>query len=185
MNVLMTLMLSMGIYLTGCSGAEPLENTETILNTTNDLPQEDIKDDNLIVQDIEIDDVVDSVIDNEELGSTMKIYVGDTVLNATLVDNSSTEALKELLAEKPLVIDMVDYGNMEKVGGLGTSLPTNNQQITAQPCDIILYQGNALVIYYEPNSWNFTKLGTIQGVTKQELKSILGEGNVTVTLTLE
>lgn len=114
----------------------------------------------------------------------MKLQVGDRILEADLVDNSSTEELKRILAEGPLVVEMEDYANMEKVGSLGTSLPTNNEQITAQPCDLILYQGSALVIYYKPNSWNFTRLGSITGVTVEELKNILGVGDVTVTLSL-
>ena len=31
----------------------------------------------------------------------------------------------------------------------------------------------------ETNSWNFTRLGKIDGVTKGELKKILGKGNMT------
>jgi chitodextrinase len=73
---------------------------------------------------------------------------------------------------------------MEKVGGLGKTLPTNDERITTEPGDLILYQGNALVIYYAPNTWTFTRLGKITGVTGEELKTILGNGNVTVTLSL-
>lgn len=117
--------------------------------------------------------------------NTMKIQIGDTVFTAILEDNSSAEALKELLMEGPLTIDMSDYGNMEKVGPIGTSLPTNDEQISTVAGDIILYQGNSLVIYYNTNTWNFTRLGKINGVTQSELMEVLGDGNVTVTLTLE
>ncbi|WP_340112666.1 cyclophilin-like fold protein [Maribellus mangrovi] len=109
---------------------------------------------------------------------------GQSELTATLVDNSSVAALIELLQEAPLTIEMRDYANMEKVGPLGTTLPRNDQQITTKPGDIILYQGNALVIYYAPNSWNFTRLGKIDNVTQEQLKAVLGEGDVTVTLEL-
>jgi hypothetical protein len=73
---------------------------------------------------------------------------------------------------------------MEKVGSLGFDLPRNDEQITAEAGDIILYQGSALVIYYAPNSWNFTRLGKIDDVTEQELREILGDGAVTITLSL-
>lgn len=114
----------------------------------------------------------------------MNITVGDTVLTATLVENSSTAALKAALSEGPITIDMRDYGDMEKVGPLGMDLPRNDQQITTEAGDLILYQGNAFVIYYAPNSWNFTRLGKINDVTAEELREILGDGNVTVTLSL-
>ena len=41
-----------------------------------------------------------------------------------------------------------------------------------------------MVIYYAPNSWNFTRLGKIDNITQDELKAVLGNGNVTVTLAL-
>ncbi|MCB9138195.1 MAG: hypothetical protein H6642_07610 [Caldilineaceae bacterium] len=114
----------------------------------------------------------------------MNIQIGETVLTATLADNSSVDALKEVLAAGPITINMRDYGNMEKVGALGMDLPRNDQQITTEAGDIILYQGSALVIYYAPNSWNFTRLGKIREISGQGLKEILGDGDVTVTLSL-
>jgi hypothetical protein len=119
---------------------------------------------------------------NTPTGGTMKIIVGGREFTATLVQNSSTEALKELLKAGPITIDMHDYGNMEKVGGLGKNLPVNDERITTEPGDLILYQGNALVIYYAPNTWTFTRLGKINDVKAEELRAALGEGNVTVKL---
>lgn len=73
---------------------------------------------------------------------------------------------------------------MEKVGSLGQDLPVNDEQITTEAGDLILYQGNSFVIYYAPNTWNFTRLGKINGVSAEELQDILGEGDITVTLSL-
>ncbi|HIR76388.1 MAG TPA: hypothetical protein IAB97_05720 [Candidatus Choladousia intestinipullorum] len=114
----------------------------------------------------------------------LKIRAGDKVLTASLEKNSSAEALAEMLREGPLTISMSDYAGMEKVGPIGRRLPTNDRPTHAKPCDLILYLGNSFVIYYEPNSWNFTKLGRIESVTQKELKAILGRGNTTVTLEL-
>jgi hypothetical protein len=114
----------------------------------------------------------------------MNIQIGNTLLTATLVENSSVDTLKEILAKGPITINMRDYGSMEKVGPLGMDLPRNDQQITTEAGDIILYQGNALVIYYAPNSWNFTRIGKIDNVTSEMLKEILGDGNVTITISL-
>lgn len=115
----------------------------------------------------------------------MKITAGDTVFMAELADNSSAEALKTMLAEGPLTIEMSDYASMEKVGPIGQDLPRNDEQISTDAGDIILYQGNSLVIYYGTNSWNFTRIGKINGVTKQELLDAFGDGDVTVTFSLE
>ena len=100
-------------------------------------------------------------------------------LTATLADNSSTTSFYELLKKGPVTIKMHDYGNFEKVGPLGTTLPRNDTQITTTAGDIILYQGNQITIYYDANSWNFTRLGKVDGVTQAELKKILGKGDVT------
>ena len=104
---------------------------------------------------------------------------GSHKLTATLVNNSSATAFYELLKKAPVTVDMHDYGNFEKVGSLGTSLPRNDSQITTEAGDIILYQGNQITIYYDVNSWNFTRLGKVDGVTQAELKRILGKGDVT------
>lgn len=116
--------------------------------------------------------------------NTMKLIIGNTELTADLADNSSAQALVEILQQGDLTIDMRDYGSMEKVGMIGQNLPTNDESITTEAGDLILYQGNAFVIYYAPNSWNFTRLGKIRDVTAVELKNILGNGAVSVTLSI-
>ncbi len=110
---------------------------------------------------------------------------GKSGLTVTLVDNSSATAFYELLKKGPLTVDMTDYGNFEKVGPLGTTLPRNDTQITTTAGDIILYQGNQITIYYDTNSWNFTRLGKVvstsstTSITQAELKKILGKDDVT------
>lgn len=116
---------------------------------------------------------------------TMKLTIGDTVLTASLADNSSTAALKELLSKASVTIDMHDYAGMEKVGPVGTSLPRNDEQLTTGPGDIILYQGSSLVIYYDKNFWSLTPIGKINGITQAQLKELLGDGNVTITFSLD
>ena len=123
---------------------------------------------------------------------------GKHTLTATLADNSSAVAFYELLKKGPLTVDMHDYGSFEKVGSLGTSLPRNDSKITTEAGDIILYQGNQITIYYDTNSWNFTRLGKVvstlrqssgtasstTSITQAELKKILGKGNVTAVFSV-
>ncbi|MDX8339417.1 cyclophilin-like fold protein [Draconibacterium sp. IB214405] len=128
--------------------------------------------------------IVNDSSDNQINTNKMILKIGDSTLSATLADNSSAKALADELAKGTITIEMRDYGNMEKVGSLGKSYPTNDESITTEPGDIILYQGNALVIYYAPNTWSFTRLGKIDNTSKEELLQVLGEGNVSVTLSL-
>lgn len=116
---------------------------------------------------------------------TMYILIGEHILPVKTADNSSAEALLALLQDGNITVDAHDYGNFEKVGALGVNLPTNDERITTQPGDVILYQGNQITVYYDTNSWNFTRLGKVQGVTDDELKAILGDGDVTMVLSLD
>lgn len=115
----------------------------------------------------------------------MKVQIGDFIFTATLAENSSVDALKELLAEGPLTLNMSDYANMEKGADLGVTLPQNNEQMHTQAGDIILYQGRTFVIYYDANTWSLTPIGKIDNVDAEELREALGAGDVTVILSIE
>ena len=123
-------------------------------------------------------------LNEEKSDNKLKISVNGTELTATLEDNSSAQALTELLKQGNITVDMSDYGNFEKVGNLPQSLPKNDEKITTVPGDIILYQGNKITIYYAENTWDFTKLGHINNITQKELKTLLGDGDVTVSLSI-
>lgn len=116
--------------------------------------------------------------------TTINAAVNGTTLEIALADNESARAFAELLASGPLTVEMHDYGNFEKVGPLGTTLPTTDESITTEPGDVILFQGNQITIYYAPNTWNFTRLGKVQNTDAATLKDVLGEGDVTVTFSL-
>ncbi len=113
------------------------------------------------------------------------IEANDRIFYASLEDNSSAAALKEKLNSGPITVEMHDYGGFEKVGSLPWDLPRNDSQITAKPGDVILYQGDRITVYYDENSWNFTKLASVGSTTKEELLSALGEGDVSVKFSLE
>ena len=109
---------------------------------------------------------------------------GNHTLTASLADNSSARAFAELLSKGAVTVNMHDYGNFEKVGQLPESLPRNDTSITTEPGDIILYQGNQITIYYDTNSWSFTRLGRVDGLSPAQLRKILGKGNVTAVFEL-
>ena len=112
------------------------------------------------------------------------VIVNGKELVINLENNSSSEAFYNKLLEGEVIVDAHDYGNFEKVGDLGFDLPRNDKQITTVPGDLILYMGNQITLYYDTNTWNFTKLGHID-IKKDELKEILGNENVTMTFKLK
>ena len=120
--------------------------------------------------------------------TTQKLYltIGGVTKTATLVSNSSTEALVAQLQQGTITYEAHDYGNFEKVGALGYTFPENNEQINTVPGDLILYQGSNLCIYYDTNSWNFTRIGKLDNMTQAEIKTWVNAGgdNVSVTLSI-
>ena len=121
--------------------------------------------------------------EEENAVMNMKVQVGDTIFSATLEENVAVSALVEMMRESPVVLQMNDYSGFEKVGPLGTSLPADNSQTTTHAGDIVLYNGNQIVIFYGSNSWSYTRLGHIDDLAGWE--EALGNGDVTVTFSLE
>ena len=119
---------------------------------------------------------------------TQKLYItiGGVSKTATMVSNSSTEALVAQLQQGDITYEAHDYGDFEKVGPLGYTFPQNNTQITTVPGDLILYQGSNLCIYYDTNSWNFTRIGKLDNMTQSDIKTWVNAGgdNVSVTLSV-
>ena len=99
-------------------------------------------------------------------------------------ENESVAALRELAAFNPLTIQMSMYGGFEQVGPLGTGLPRQDVQTHTNYGDIVLYSGNQIVVFHGSNSWAYTKLGHICNLSQAELKEMLGQHDVTITLAL-
>ena len=113
------------------------------------------------------------------------VYCGNRVLKMELADNASATAFAEKLKSGDITLTMNDYGNFEKVGELGFSLPQTNEQITTVPGDVILYLGTSITVYYDTNSWNFTRIGNIPGMTRESMLEFFGgTGEVTVRFSL-
>ena len=131
------------------------------------------------------EETVPGISQSSQTSDMLKIEIGQETFTATLANNSSVDALKELLKDGPLTLKMSDYAGMEKGADLGVTLPQNNQQMNTTAGDIILYQGRTLVIYYDTNSWSLTPIGKINDLDEALLKETLGSGDVTVTFSLQ
>ena len=116
----------------------------------------------------------------------MYITISGQTQSVTLEDNEAARSLAEKLQQAPVTVTLNSSGGFEIWGALGFSLPTSNQQTTAQPGDVILYNGSNICIFYGSNSWSYTRLGRIDGMSESELRTFLkaGESNISVTLSL-
>ena len=120
--------------------------------------------------------------DNKE-GIKMHIQIGEHSFTATLEDNAATRELVQMMQEKPVTIQMNDYAGFEKVGPLGKSLTTDNRQTTTSPGDIVLYNGDQIVMFYGANSWSYTRIGKVDDLSGWE--KALGSGSITAVFSLE
>ena len=118
-------------------------------------------------------DVDDTVNVQEDISvSQIEIQIGDVIMNAELEDNETTKELITLLEDDEIVMSASNYGGFEKVCSLGQSLTRNDEQITTEPGDIMLYSGNKIVIFYDSNSWAYTPIGKIDAKAS-ELENFL------------
>lgn len=119
---------------------------------------------------------------------TQKMYItiGERTESVTLADNSATQALVKKLQQASVTVTLNSSGDFEIWGALGFTLPTSNEQINAQPGDVILYGDRNICIFYGTNSWSYTRLGKIDNLSASELRAFLkaGESNIGVTLSL-
>ncbi|MBR2831405.1 MAG: hypothetical protein IKE57_00585 [Oscillospiraceae bacterium] len=116
---------------------------------------------------------------------TLKLVIGDTEVAVDWEESESVSALTELVAPGPLTVQMSMYGGFEQVGPLGADLPRDDVQTAAQAGDIVLYSGDQIVVFYGSNSWAYTRLGRITDKSASELADLLGNGGVSMTLSLE
>ena len=122
--------------------------------------------------------------EEEPAVKTLTMKIGSTTVTVDWEDNESVAALRELVKDKPLTVQMSMYGGFEQVGSLGTSLPRNDSQTTTAAGDIVLYSGNQIVVFYGSNSWAYTRLGHVTDKTAAEMEELLGNGNVTIEISL-
>ena len=116
--------------------------------------------------------------------ASLKLWIGEQEVEVLWEDNDSVRALAELAGAEGLTVALSGYGGFEQVGSLGTRLPRSDVQTVTGPGDIVLYSGSSIVLFYGSTSWAYTRLGKIQGLDENELRELLGGGDVSIRLAL-
>ena len=114
----------------------------------------------------------------DEMKGGIQLSIDGTQVPVTWEENASVDELKTLL---PLTVKMSMYGGFEQVGPVGRSIVSNDEQITTEAGDIVLYAGDRIVIFYGSNSWAYTKLGHIDQA-QEEMEKLLGQEDVEIQL---
>ena len=115
----------------------------------------------------------------------IRVTVGSSSFIVNLEDNETAKALREMITDEDLTISASNYGGFEKVCQLGKTLPRNDNQITTEAGDVMLYSGNQIVFFYGANSWSYTKIGKVEASSIEELESVLSGSETEVILSLK
>jgi hypothetical protein len=160
----------LGLRITACGSPDTIKDDSPVDEQITDIADKENK----------IDETTPTEEEGEVVDMIMKI--GETKIQVAWEDNESVEALKELVSQEPLSIQMSMYGGFEQVGSIGKSLPRDDKQTTTEAGDIVLYSGNQIAVFYGSNSWAYTRLGHISDKNLKELTELLSNGNVTITI---
>ncbi len=180
--------LLLGAALSGCASenAAPVQaeqsaassEPETVSESTPSVESVPAEESVPTEEGIPAEESITSKEETAEMKDTIQLLIGETEVPVTWEDNASVEALKGL---RPLTIQMSMYGGFEQVGRIGQSIVSDDEEITTDSGDIVLYSGNQIVIFYGSNSWAYTKLGHAD-LSRKEMQELLGGGNVEITL---
>ena len=112
----------------------------------------------------------------------MKLLIDNVEVTVDWENNESVQQILSIASNSDIIVNMHRYGGFEQVGELGHNIVSNNMQITTEPGDIVLYNGNNIVVFFGNNSWSYTKLGKIKGKSLNELKTLLDKSSVVINI---
>ncbi|MBR0364922.1 MAG: hypothetical protein IJH58_07190 [Clostridia bacterium] len=191
--MLITFLLLLGMLLTGCqhvkdtSADEEAARKAKVTASAPDLTRATDKDGNYIevstVPDAQGDVQKGNTKKAEATATTtqkaedMKLIVGGKTFTVRLENNETVQALK---AQLPLDLEMTELNGNEKYYYYST-LPTSaTRPGTIRAGDIMLFQSNTLVIFYDTfeSDYSYTRIGSM--TDPDGLAEALGTGDVRV-----
>lgn len=183
----------MMLLVSACSGDTKTEyaNHDSLAAgyTSENVEETVLSEDSEIYRTEEVDNqAAENNTSSDETGigeTTMIMKIGDTKVNVDWEDNQAVAALRDMVREGDVTIQMSIYGGFEQVGSLGQNLPRDDKQTTTTSGDIVLYSGNQMVVFYGSNSWSYTRLGHISDKNAEDITDLLSNGDVTITISIE
>ena len=116
---------------------------------------------------------------------TLMLSIDGTPVTVLWEDNETVSELLTAAQNGAIEVSASRYGGFEQVGSLPQSFSRSDVQMTTQPGDIVLYSGNQLVIFFGSNSWSYTRLGHVNGMSSEELSDLLNKDVVMIELSAE
>lgn len=174
--------------LTAC-GDSSFENMQEINDTTmhenmTSESQVEIQNDNN--KSDEYTKITATIANNDDVSEDagMKLYINDIEIPVSWEDNDTTKELMEQAKSGDIIVSMSMYSDNEQVGSLGRSYTRNDKQTTTHNGDIVLYNGNNIVVFYGSNSWSYTRLGKMD-MSESEIIELLSNGDVELKISIE
>ena len=177
-HIPLILLLAVVLCLSGCAGRSDLPS-EPPTSATEDTPQaaESEKSTQMTTEETAMPE-----IDTNE--PILLLTIDGTAVDVQWENNAAVTELYAL-AQNAITVNTSAYGGFEQVGSLPQSFSRNDVQTTTQPGDIVLYSGNQLVIFFGSNSWSYTKLGHISGLSADELTVLLDKDQTIIELQIK
>ena len=161
-HIPLVLLLAVVLCLSGCADRHDLSTS-----ATEDTPQtaESEKSNKMTIEETTMPE-----IDTTE--PMLLLTIDGTAVDVQWENNAAVAELYAL-AQNVITVNTTAYGGFEQVGSLPQSFSRSDVQMTTQPGDIVLYSGNQLVVFFGSNSWSYTRLGHIEGLSTDELTALL------------
>lgn len=177
-HIPLVLLLAVVLCLSGCAGRPNLP-AEPPTSATEDTPQaaESEKSTQMTTEETAMPE-----IDTNE--PILLLTIDGTAVDVQWENNAAVTELYAL-AQNAITVNTSAYGGFEQVGSLPQSFSRSDAQMTTQPGDIVLYSGNQLVVFFGTNSWSYTKLGRISGLSADELTVLLDKEQTVIELQLK
>lgn len=160
------------LFITGCADTAPVFETssEQVISEITEPQTQSI--------------MPDTQPDSEENNLMVSLSVNNTPVPVLWEENKSVEELFSLLENGAITVNTERYGGFEQVGSLPQSITSDDVQMTTTTGDIVLYNGNSIVLFYGSNSWAYTKLGRIDGMSAEEIRKLLDAEGMEITISL-
>ena len=174
-HIPLVLLLAVVFCLSGCAGQPDLP-PEPPTSATEDTPQaaESEKSTQMTTEETTMPE-----IDTNE--PILLLTIDGTAVDVQWENNAAVTELYAL-AQNAITVNTSAYGGFEQVGSLPQSFSRSDAQMTTQPGDIVLYSGNQLVVFFGSNSWSYTKLGHISGLSGDDLAALLDKDQTVMEL---
>lgn len=114
--------------------------------------------------------------------TTLTLSVNGTPLDVSWEQNATVDELRAYAQNETIRVETERFGGFEQVGALPQAFTSSDVQLTTAPGDLVLYSGDQIVLFFGSNTWSYTRLGHIEGLSEQELADLLGGETAVVEL---